>query len=179
MKTSNLQQWLSDSPFPGINPGAIDGIRGAKTEAAARAAVDALCGWLEGEEATLGFVLSKRSEGNLKGVHVDLQRIVRRAAEITPVPFVVIEGLRNRRRQKQLVAKGASKTMNSRHLTGHAVDLMADIPGENWKAKHYPPIADAMKQASDELNTPIEWGGDWKSFNDSPHFQLPRATYPA
>jgi peptidoglycan L-alanyl-D-glutamate endopeptidase CwlK len=35
------------------------------------------------------------------------------------------EGLRTRERQVEVVARGASRTMRSRHLAGHAVDLVA------------------------------------------------------
>ncbi|WP_245680676.1 M15 family metallopeptidase [Veronia pacifica] len=69
--------------------------------------------------------------------------------------------------------------MNSRHLTGHAVDLGAWVSGEvRWDWPLYYRIADAVKAASIELGIPIEWGGDWKSFPDGPHFQLPWAEYP-
>ncbi|MCX2590148.1 M15 family metallopeptidase, partial [Proteus penneri] len=68
------------------------------------------------------FRLSRRSEENLRGVHPDLVKVVHRALEITDIDFMVIEGKRNEARQRQLVASGKSQTMNSRHLTGHAVD---------------------------------------------------------
>jgi len=89
---------------------------------------------------------------------------------------MVIEGLRTRSRQKQLVAKGASTTMNSRHLTGHAVDLVPYPIAWDWPLFY--PIADAMKSAAKGLGVPLEWGGDWKSFKDGPHFQLPWKEYP-
>lgn len=128
------------------------------------------------------FKLSSRSEGNLVGVHPDLVRVVRRAIQITEVDFTVIEGLRTVERQRQLVAKGASKTMNSRHIRkngyAHAVDLAAYVEGIRWDWPLYPKIAAAMKAAAKELGVPIEWGGDWKSFRDGPHFQLPWKSYP-
>lgn len=65
------------------------------------------------------FRFSQRSENNLKGVNSDLVKVIRRALEITPVDFIVIEGLRTQARQKELVAAGKSQTNNSRHLTGH------------------------------------------------------------
>lgn len=126
----------------------------------------------------MGFKLGSRSLQRLQGVHPDLVKVVKRAIEISPVDFTVTEGLRTLERQKQLVAKGASKTMNSRHLTGNAVDISPLVDGKvSWDWKFYHPMADAMKKAAKELNVPIEWGGDWKTFKDGPHFQLPRAEY--
>ena len=120
------------------------------------------------------FVLSRRSVQRLGGVNNDLVKVVKRAIEITEVDFAVLEGMRTLERQKKLMASGASTTLNSRHLTGHAVDLGAWVDGElSWHWPHYYKIADAMKQAADELGIEIEWGGDWKSFPDGPHFQLP------
>lgn len=126
----------------------------------------------------MAFKLSKRSRSNLQGVHPDLVRVVERAIELTEVDFVVIEGLRSPARQAELVKAGASQTQNSRHLTGHAVDLAAWVGTVRWDWPLYPRIAAAVKQAAKELGVPIEWGGDWASFRDGPHFQLPRKVYP-
>ena len=126
------------------------------------------------------FSLSRRSLTRLEGVHADLALVVKRAIQITPVDFTVLEGRRTLARQKQLVAAGASKTMNSRHLTGHAVDLGAYVGRSvRWDWPLYYRIADAMKQAAAELGIPLEWGGDWRTFKDGPHFQLPHREYPA
>lgn len=127
----------------------------------------------------MSYQLGKRSLARLEGVHPDLVRVVKRAIEITEVDFTVLEGVRSLKRQKQLVAAGASKTMNSRHLTGHAVDLGAWVGGKvRWDWPLYHKIAAAMKQAAKELDQPIEWGGDWRSFKDGPHWQLPWKEYP-
>ena len=126
------------------------------------------------------FVLSKKSQDRLTGVHPDLVRVVKRAIEITTVDFAVLEGVRSKSRQEQLVKAGASQTMNSRHITGHAVDLGAYVSGSvRWDWPLYHKIADAVKQAAAELGVPIEWGGDWRTFKDGPHFQLPHKEYPA
>lgn len=124
---------------------------------------------------------SPRSLKNLEGVHPDLVRVMRRALETSPLDFVIIEGLRSVERQKQLVASGASKTMNSRHITGHAVDV---IPiGPNGKAAFdwplYDKLAPAIKDAAAKEGVAIVWGGDWKSFRDGPHFELDRNIYSA
>ena len=125
--------------------------------------------------ATSGFKLGATSLARLKGVHPDLVKVVKRAIELTKQDFTVLEGLRTKERQKQLVAKGASKTMNSYHITGHAVDVAPIVNGQvSWDWKYYYPVRDAMKAAAKELGVKIEWGGDWKSFKDGPHFQIPR-----
>lgn len=124
------------------------------------------------------FILSTLSLSRLVGLHPDLVKVVKRAIEITEVDFRVGEGLRTVERQKQLKAAGATTTLNSRHLTGHAVDLIALVGGEvRWDWPLYHKIAAAMKQAAKELNVPLEWGGDWKTFKDGPHFQLPWLIY--
>lgn len=125
------------------------------------------------------FKLSNRSLGRLAGVHSDLVRVVERAIQITPIDFGVTEGLRSEARQRSLVASGASSTMNSRHLTGHAVDLVAYVDGNvAWDWPLYHRLADTMKRAAAELGIEIECGADWKTFPDGPHFQLPWNIYP-
>ena len=125
------------------------------------------------------YKLGMRSLFRLRGVHPDLVNVVQRAIELTTVDFTVLEGLRTQDRQHELVAQGASKTMRSRHLTGHAVDLGAMIYGTvRWDWPLYYKIAEAMKTAALELKIPIEWGGDWESFKDGPHYQLPWKEYP-
>jgi peptidoglycan LD-endopeptidase CwlK len=125
------------------------------------------------------FALSRASLSTLKGVHPDLVRVVKRAIGLTKVDFRVGEGLRTATRQRQLVRSGASRTMNSRHLTGHAVDLWAIVGGQvRWDWPLYYRIADAMKQAAKLEGVPIEWGGDWSKFKDGPHYQLPWRKYP-
>jgi peptidoglycan L-alanyl-D-glutamate endopeptidase CwlK len=130
---------------------------------------------------------SERSLRNLQGINPDLRKIMDRALEISPLDFVVIEGLRTKERQRELVAKGASRTMKSRHLTGHAVDLVPlldlDRDGKvettemfNWPLMRQ--LAVHIKQAAKDVHVPIEWGGDWTSFPDGPHWQLPAKAYP-
>ena len=121
----------------------------------------------------MAFNLSARSLANLEGVHPDLVRVVKLAITLTPIDFVVIEGLRTKERQRQLVNAGASRTMNSRHIIGQAVDLAAYVDGEiRWDWPLYPKIAKAFKQAAAELGHKITWGGDWPRLRDGPHFQI-------
>ena len=126
------------------------------------------------------FVLGKGSKAKLQGVHPDLVRVVELAITKTKVDFRVLEGLRTVARQRQLLAAGASRTMKSRHITGHAVDLGALVGGTvRWDWPLYHELARAMKEAAAELGVPLEWGGDWRTFKDGPHFQLPFKAYPA
>ncbi len=130
------------------------------------------------------YNLSKKSRDRLAGVHPDLVKVVERAIEITTVDFTVLEGVRAPERQRILVDSGASQTLNSRHIPGRdgfakAVDLGAWVDGQvDWSWPLYHKIAKAVKTASQELDVPIEWGGDWRTFKDGPHFQLPRKEYP-
>jgi len=125
------------------------------------------------------FLLSQKSKGRLSGVHPDLVKVVNRAIEITTCDFAILEGVRSLARQEQLVKAGASQTMKSRHLTGHAVDLGAYVNGSvRWDWPLYNQLADAMKKAAAEMRVPIEWGGDWTTLKDGPHFQLPWKDYP-
>lgn len=123
--------------------------------------------------------LDARSLKRLEGVHEDLVKIVKRAFDMSPNEFIVTEGLRTLERQKQLLAAGASQTLRSRHLTGHAVDLAVKVGAEvRWDWPLYNALAVVMKDAANQLGVPIEWGGDWKTFKDGPHFQLPWREYP-
>lgn len=125
------------------------------------------------------YNLSKKSKDRLAGVHPDLVKVVERAIEITEIDFAVLEGVRSKTRQEQLIKAGASQTMRSRHLTGHAVDLGAYVAGSvRWDWPLYHKLAVAVKQAAAELQIPIEWGGDWTTFKDGPHWQLPWKDYP-
>lgn len=124
----------------------------------------------------MGYKLGTRSLQNLSGVHPDLVAVVKRAIEITGVDFTVIEGIRNISRQRELYKAGKSTTMNSRHITGHAVD-MVPWPVDWNDLERFEVMSEAMKSAAEELEIPIVWGGDWKSFYDAPHFELDRKKY--
>lgn len=130
------------------------------------------------------FVLGTKSRKKLECVHPDLVKVVERAIQITEVDFTVGEGVRTLAKQKEYLTSGASETMNSRHIKApngyaHAVDLWALVGGKvNWSWPLYHKIAAAMKQAAKELGIPLDWGGDWKSWQDGPHFELRWKNYP-
>jgi len=130
------------------------------------------------------FQFSTRSVERLNGVHPDLVRVVHAALAISKSDFIVVEGLRTLAKQREYFQAGKSKTMRSRHLTGHAVDLapLVDTDGDgdlelSWERSHFYPISDAMFQAAENLGVSIEWGGNWQ-WVDAPHWQLPWSKYP-
>ena len=131
--------------------------------------------------------LNTASIAKLKGVHPDLVRVVLRCADDwkdADTGFIVTCGVRTLAEQKVLVAKGASKTLRSRHIPAangyaHAVDLAATIDGRvRWDWPLYDRLAKRMKAAAKAEKVPLEWGGDWKTFKDGPHYQLPWKSYP-
>lgn len=176
-----MQQMLTDS---GYSLGAVDGWYGPKTkEALDKALKNSPVSAPPAQPKPVvvsKYKLSAASLDKLKPLHPDLVKVVKRAIELTEVDFTVGEGLRTMERQRQLVKQGASTTLNSRHLTGHAVDLIAlDENGKvSWHWPLYYKINDAMKAAAKELGIDLEWGGSWKTFKDGPHYQLPWSKYP-
>ena len=130
------------------------------------------------------FELSHRSLVNLQGVHPDLQNLVVRTLQISPLDFAVIQGLRTEDEEAQDVANGKSETMHSRHLAGkdgfaHAIDFMAFVDGKGtWDEPAYHQVAEAFRQAAVEMNIPIGWGGAWQGLlNSFPSADAARATY--
>jgi len=130
----------------------------------------------------MSITLGQRSLSRLEGVHPDLVRVVKKAAAMSPLDFTVLEGLRTLDRQKQLIAAGASSLkdpMRSRHVTGHAVDIAPMIGGTvRWDWPLYHQLAAVVKDAAKAENAPIQWGGDWRTFKDGPHWELPWKQYP-
>ena len=122
-------------------------------------------------------MLTLRDIQRLSGVHPDLVRVITRSRKFAE--FIITEGVRTRARQKQLFTAGASQTMASRHLTGHAVDLAALVAGGvRWDWPLYTALGAAVKRAATEEDVAITWGGDWPKFRDGPHFELDRKRYP-
>lgn len=196
MKDSTVKNLQATMKHNGFYDGIVDGAWGNQSHAAFYAMAEAAnhC-QAHSEDGAVNdkpsdeplvadgkFKLSDASLKKLEGVHADLQKVVKLAITKTSVDFMIGEGLRTITRQKQLFAEGATKTMNSRHLTGHAVDLFALDEGNKvtWEWKpYYFEINRAMTEAAKELGVSIEWGGNWSSFKDGPHYQLPWNKYPA
>lgn len=143
----------------------------------------------------MSIILGSRSLLRLEGVHPDLVRVVKKAAAMSSLDFTVLEGLRTLDRQRKLLAQGASKTLNSRHITGHAVDLGVLIDNSvRWDWGLYLRLGEVMREASLAEKVPIRWGGTWKllsaingpitakilsrSFPDGPHFEIDPKKYP-
>jgi len=127
----------------------------------------------------MGFRLSERSMKRLVGVNPRLVALTREAIALSPVDFMITEGLRTKDRQLALVRAGASRTKHSRHLTGHAIDVAAMVDGQvRWDWPLYPRIAAAFKAAAARQGTAIVWGGDWPTLRDGPHFELDRRVFP-
>lgn len=122
---------------------------------------------------------SERSKKELVGIHADLLRVCEKTLQISPHDFIITDGKRTIQEQKEHVRRGASKTMNSRHLYGLAVDFAALIGGKvRFEWAYMQPIAESFKLAARELNIPVVWGGDWRSFKDGCHIELDRKRYP-
>lgn len=132
----------------------------------------------------MAITLSARSLQRLEGAHSDLAAVIKAAAARSSIDFTVTEVLRTEARQRELVAKGASKTLKSRHLPGkdgksRAVDIAPLIGGQvSWAWPSFYPLAAIIKAAAADIGVPIEWGGDWVKFRDGPHWQLPWKAYP-
>tara|TARA_R100000935_G_scaffold51753_1_gene78556 strand:+ start:191 stop:643 length:453 start_codon:yes stop_codon:yes gene_type:complete len=109
----------------------------------------------------MGYKLGKRSLSNLEGVDERLATVVRYAIGVTKQDFSVICGLRTIDEQRELVAKGASQTMKSKHIGGNAVDLMAYCNGGRWELNLYDEIADAMKEGAAAAGVKLRWGAAW------------------
>lgn len=133
------------------------------------------------------MIINTSSESKLKKVHPDLVRVVRRAAKLIKdksFGFIITCGVRTVEEQKKLLKAGATRTMNSRHIPGKdgyskAVDFAVTIDGKiKWDWPLYAKLAGIVKEAAKLEKVQIEWGGDWKTFKDGPHFQLPKSKYP-
>lgn len=135
-------------------------------------------------DKTVGnWILSARSEANMTGVHPDLKKVVRRALTLSPFDFGITSGKRSAKEQNTLFKRGASQldgyARKSRHQSGHAVDFVIyDENGKGtWAFSYYEQVSWAFKQAANELDIPIVWGGDWITFKDGPHIELDKRVY--
>ena len=125
------------------------------------------------------FKFGSRSLKCLATVHEDLRWLCNEAIKISLLDFGVYEGLRSLEQQEIYVRQGKSKTFNSRHLHGMAVDIVVLVDGKaDWSVEAYQKILPAFRRASEDIDVPFEWGGDFYNFVDAPHFQLPHDSYP-
>jgi peptidoglycan L-alanyl-D-glutamate endopeptidase CwlK len=152
------------------------------------------------------FDLDAKSSGKLGSVKQELQLVVNKSTKLYDGKFAVYDALRTLAKQKSLVASGASKTMDSRHLTGHAVDIVPIIDGQlKWDWPELYKIAECIREAAIECKYQVRWGGCWdlvlnstnipakllvkqysdrcyakgeKPFLDGAHFELYRGQFP-
>ena len=143
------------------------------------------------EPTKTGFKFGTRSLKSLKGIHPDLSKVLTKAIETSPIDFTITDGLRTTAQQKALYAKGRTTSGSivtnadgvknkSNHQAksdgyGYAVDLYPYYNGSvqvNDDKTLINKIAPHIKKVAKEMGINIEWGGDWKSFKDYPHFEL-------
>lgn len=118
------------------------------------------------------MALTELSQKRLSTVVPELQEIMRQSiaiAEEKGMTVQITEGVRTLAQQREYVAQGKSKTMNSYHLSGKAVDVFVN---KAWIFSDYKAFADIVKNVAKSLDYKITWGGDWKTFKDGPHFQI-------
>ena len=141
-------------------------------------------------EVDVKYKLSERSLKNLEHIHPDLVKIMKEAIKNSPIDFTITDGLRTTAQQQALYAKGrtvpGTKVTNadgirskSNHQAksdgyGYAVDLYAYHSGKVQvnDDKSLKTIAAHIKSVASKLGIKIEWGGNWKSIIDYPHFEL-------
>jgi peptidoglycan L-alanyl-D-glutamate endopeptidase CwlK len=124
------------------------------------------------------YKFGTRSYSRLQGVHPELVRVLEKAITSSPHDFSITEGVRSPERQRQLVADGASRTLMSRHLTGHAVDIAVIKEGKAvWDFPLYQEVATHIKKVAEEEGVQLIWGGDWRGLRDGVHYELDRKVY--
>ena len=123
------------------------------------------------------YRFGKRSRERLEGVNVKLVNVLNELIKIMDV--AIIEGVRSKERQAELLEKGATKVKYSKHMEGKAVDL-APYP-INWEDRerfHY--MGGMIRGIGKQLGFKIRWGGDWDSdgeiadnkFDDLVHVEI-------
>jgi len=116
---------------------------------------------------------SQTSLARLATCDPELQRLFNEVLQ--RVDCTVICGHRAEEAQNKAVAEGKSQTKwpHSKHnsLPSRAVDA-GPWPLYWYDLKSFDQFAAVVKTVAAELNIEIEWGGDWVSFKDRPHFQL-------
>ena len=116
---------------------------------------------------------SERSKTKLQGVDPRLIKVAELALQRSPFDFGITCGLRTKEEQRNLVHEGKSRTMNSKHLEGRAIDFVVFIHGKaNWDLENYQKVAQVFLEIGKEQGVELEAGAFWKTFKDGPHIQL-------
>ncbi len=137
------------------------------------------------------FKFGKASKARLETCHPDLQRVMRRALETSPMDFTIVCGHRAKDEQEKAFAEGKSKVRypRSRHNSypSEAVDIAPYVGGKlvwddeaTWRQ-----LVDHIQTTAYDLGVYLRWGGDWdgdgltrtdgdldERFVDYPHFEL-------
>ncbi|WP_081671763.1 M15 family metallopeptidase [Paenibacillus antibioticophila] len=130
---------------------------------------------------TLDYVKAK-SASKLHGLHPVVRQATERLIERSfacGVPILITQGLRTIAEQDALYAQGRTKPGQivtnakggySNHNFGVAIDFALLLPdGKNVRWTVGPAW---MKVVEIAKSLGFEWGGDWKSFKDYPHFEM-------
>ena len=127
-------------------------------------------------------MLDARSHKHCQDIHPDLLEVVELADELCEaegIDFIITDGCRTLEEQKAFVAAGKSRTMKSRHLGGFAIDYVALVNGRvTYDLVAMGRVAACFKRAAAKRRIPVNWGGDWKTFKDTPHIELCKERYP-
>lgn len=124
------------------------------------------------------FMFGTRSLKNLEGVHPTMVNLMKASIADSPLDFAITEGLRTKERQQELYNQGKSLTLLSRHITGHAIDLMVYVEGKGtWEGKYYDMLSKHIQSKADQLGIKIIWGGTFRSLVDKVHFELDKRYY--
>lgn len=120
----------------------------------------------------MGRPLPKSSEDKLSGVNYRLADFIRQLSVECAYPFIVTEGLRTKARQRELFKNGATKTLNSRHLVGRAVDIAPIVGGAkvSWEWKDFTPIIECARALAPRFGIELVFGYDWGW--DAPHIEM-------
>lgn len=169
MQESTIKNLQATMKLHGFYGGEVDGVWDDESHTSFYSIVEAASDKdVKPVVAEQKYKLSNTSLNRLKGIKPSLHRVVERAIFLSDVDFMVVEGLRTKAKQAEYVKKGASQTMNSKHLTGDAVDIVPYVNGkadwDNWD--NIFTMTTAMQKAAIELGVTIRWGGAWVTVNN-------------
>jgi len=115
---------------------------------------------------------SKRSQGRLETCTQPLQDLFNEV--IKHIDCTVLDGHRDAERQNKAYSEGRSKVQypNSKHNSypSKAVDVIP-YPVDWEDINRFYEFAGIVQGIAFQMNIKIKWGGKFKNFFDSPHYQ--------